>query len=170
LPAPKCLPSGGNFEATATINFFTFVDGSIVIITIDGTTPTPSNGVFVEDGGSFVVEATETLKFATYRSGVLSSVVTKTFTLDTTIVATPKLSVPGGDYFNFPVSVTISCETSGAEIRYSKSAEPMSDSDGTEYTTAIEMNEGETLYVKAFHVTLDPSTAVQETYNHHSNT
>ena len=56
----------------------------------------------------------------------------------------------GGSGHSFPLGVTLATVTSGAAIRYSKTAIPSTVASGAEYTGSVSMSDGETLYAKAF--------------------
>lgn len=64
----------------------------------------------------------------------------------------PVFSPPPGsfDAGDFPVSVTIASLTSGATIRYSTSAVPQLETDGSAYSGPVAVTSGQTLYAKAF--------------------
>lgn len=53
---------------------------------------------------------------------------------------------------SFPVNVDITSATVGAEIRWSTSSLPDSVEDGSQYTAAVSIAEGETLYARAFSI------------------
>lgn len=59
---------------------------------------------------------------------------------------------PAGGYINgdYPLSVAISSETVGVEIRWSKTELPQNVTQGTEYTEAVSVSANETLYARAF--------------------
>lgn len=68
-------------------------------------------------------------------------------------VATPAFSPEAGEFVGpggLPVAVSISTLTSGATIRYSLSALPTTPTEGTAYTTPISIDDGDTLYARAF--------------------
>ena len=78
-------------------------------------------------------------------------------------VAMPTESPTAGDYTpgSFPLSVALTTSTSGATIRWSKTAIPNSETEGTEYTGAISVSADETIYAKAFKSGFLPSNALQ---------
>jgi hypothetical protein len=75
-------------------------------------------------------------------------------------------SLVGGTFLDstFPKSVTLSTLTSGATIRYSKSALPNSTGDGLLYSGAISISQNETLYARGFRSGFTSSNALVENY------
>lgn len=65
---------------------------------------------------------------------------------------------------SFPLSVTINKTNPSAVVRYSKTSMPAAITDGTEYTTPVAMNDGETLYARAF-TSLGVGTGQSATYS-----
>ncbi len=78
-------------------------------------------------------------------------------------VAQPVFDPPGGTYSD-PQSVSISCATNGATIRYTEDgSEP--DETSTEYTTPIEVYTNTTLKAKGFKYGWTPSQTSSESYD-----
>lgn len=78
-------------------------------------------------------------------------------------VATPVFN-PASELATDPDTVAITCATTGAVIRWSKSAAPVSITSGTEYTTGVSVNAGETLYARAFKDGFDDSSVASQTF------
>lgn len=94
---------------------------------------------------------------------VETSVAVYTSTIDCTpTVGTPVISLASGEY-NYDQSVTITCATEGATIRYTlDGTEPTENA--TEYTEALTINESATLVAKAFKDGYHPSEQATATY------
>lgn len=94
---------------------------------------------------------------------VETSVAVYTSTIDCTpTVETPVISLASGEY-NYDQSVTITCATEGATIRYTlDGTEPTKNA--TEYTEALTINESATLVAKAFKDDYYPSEQATATY------
>lgn len=86
-----------------------------------------------------------------------------TSTIDCTpTVETPVISLASGEY-NYDKTVTITCATEGATIRYTlDGTEPTENA--TEYTEALTINESATLVAKAFKDDYYPSEQATATY------
>lgn len=98
-----------------------------------------------------------------YKLGVEEESTIYTSTIDCTpTVETPVISLASGEY-NYDQSVTITCATEGATIRYTlDGTEPTENA--TEYTQALTINESATLVAKAFKDGYYPSEQATATY------
>lgn len=98
-----------------------------------------------------------------YKLGVEEESTIYTSTIDCTpTVETPVISLASGEY-NYDQSVTITCATEGATIRYTlDGTEPTENA--TEYTEALTINESATLVAKAFKDDYYPSEQATATY------
>lgn len=98
-----------------------------------------------------------------YKLGVEEESTIYTSTIDCTpTVKTPVISLASGEY-NYDQTVTITCATEGATIRYTlDGTEPTENA--TEYTEALTINESATLVAKAFKDDYYPSEQATATY------
>lgn len=135
--------------------------GSIIGSTTTSATITPDNdyqyvGIRSHDGSIY-------LSSIELKWNVETSVAVYTSTIDCTpTVGTPVISLASGEY-NYDKTVTITCATEGATIRYTlDGTEPTENA--TEYTEALTINESATLVAKAFKDGYYPSEQATATY------
>lgn len=80
-------------------------------------------------------------------------------------VERPTLTPNGGTFASFPVQVNSSTSTPGASIRWKLGSEPADETDGNEYTTGIDANDGDVIFVRAFKPGLVPSESSSATFS-----
>ena len=131
---PVFSPSAGNFDSNQNITISTTTAGAVIYYTTDNTTPSTSSNKYstaisvAGDGTSI------TIKAIAVKSGMdNSNVASGTFTIDYDQVSSPQIS-PTPVKFNSPQTVTISCTTSGATIRYTTDNSNPSETSGIEIT------------------------------------
>ena len=88
--------------------------GGKIYYTTDGSNPSDPNSTRQEYTGAITISETTTFKAVAFIGNLYSDIVEKTFT------KTPKTPVisPESCTFSEPLTVTITCETAGATIRY----------------------------------------------------
>ena len=113
---PTFSPAGGTYSTAQSVAIICATTGTTIRYTTDGTTPTSSSAIY---SGAITVSSTTMIKaYATALGMTDSAVASATYTIGSTQqVATPSFSPAGGTY-STAQSVTISCATSGATIRY----------------------------------------------------
>lgn len=119
--------------------------GGKIYYTTDGSNPSDPNSTRQEYTGAITISETTTFKAVAFIGNLYSSIVDKTFT------KTPKTPVisPESCTFSEPLTVTITCETAGATIRYTlDGTNPTSTS--TEYTAPLTISETTTVKARAF--------------------
>lgn len=116
VATPTFSPAGGTYSTAQSVTISSATSGATIRYTTDGTTPTSSSPVY---SGPINVASTQTIKAYASKSGMTDSpVASVTYTINTVSqVATPTFSPAGGTY-STAQSVTLSCATSGATIRY----------------------------------------------------
>jgi hypothetical protein len=129
VSTPTISPGSGSYGAAQSVTLSTATSGASIRYTIDGSTPTSSNGTVYS--APVNVASNLTLKAIAYKaSWTDSSIASATYTL---VVAAPTLSPAGGSYTS-PPSVTLSTTTSGASIRYTTDGNIPTCSTGTVYS------------------------------------
>ncbi|MCX6376151.1 MAG: C10 family peptidase, partial [Armatimonadetes bacterium] len=114
VATPSFNPDGGVFYVSKTVAITCATEGATIHYTTNGNDPTEASTA-IASGGSVTVNKTTKLKAKAWKSGVAASdVKSATYTLK---VATPAFSPPGGAILE-PKSVTVTCSTPGAVIRY----------------------------------------------------
>ncbi|MCL1816741.1 MAG: chitobiase/beta-hexosaminidase C-terminal domain-containing protein, partial [Clostridiales bacterium] len=146
VATPTASPSPGTYSSTQSITLSCATSGATIRYTTNNSEPTSSSTQYTNP---ISVSATTTIKAKAFRSGLTDSATgTFTYTIGSTQVATPTASPSPGSY-NSAQSVTLSCTTSGATIRYTtNNSEPTGSS--TQYTSPIAVSATTTIKAKAF--------------------
>lgn len=113
--APVCSPLGGSYTTDQTVTITCATPGAEIHYTTNGAEPTQSDPV-IASGGTVVVDREMWLMAKAWSSSYPESSTTTEYYY--MYVATPTF-MPDGGGFSSAQSVTINCETSGAEIHYS---------------------------------------------------
>jgi formylglycine-generating enzyme required for sulfatase activity len=116
---PTFSPNGGSFTDAVAVRVSCSTAGATIRYTIDGTTPSQTNGTIIASGDSVTLTSTTVLAAMAYAAGKTDSpvrmgVYTKADPVGQ--VAQPTFNPDGGS-FSGTVSVQISCATPGAAIR-----------------------------------------------------
>lgn len=135
---------------TATISCST--SGAIIYYTLNGNTPTTSSTQYT---GAITLSGACTIKAIAVKSGMNnSSVASQSYT--PSVVATPVISISGN-------SATITCATSGAQIRYTlDGTTPTANS--TLYSSAITLSQSCTIKAIAIKSGMTNSSVASQTY------
>ncbi len=142
LAPPIFVPGGGNFTAPVNVTMTTAAVGAVIKYTTDGTTPSAANGFTYS--GPITVGATTTLKAVAIKNGVISDIVSHTYTIAASI-ANPVISPTSGSY-SAPLEITITCNTPGATIFYTDNGtNPTISSNQYNPTQKITINQSTTI-------------------------
>ena len=117
VATPTFSPAAGTYTAAQNVTIACATSGAEIHYTIDGSTPTASSTKYT---GPIAVSTTTTVKAIAVKSGMTNSAVASaTYTISSAAEApaTPTFNPAAGTY-STAQNVTISCATSGAEIRY----------------------------------------------------
>lgn len=116
VATPVFSPAGGSYSTAQTVTITCATEGATIRYTTDGSTPTASSA---EYSAPLSISATTTLKTHAYKAGWNNSqIATAVFTIQAPEqVATPAFSPSGGTYSSAQ-TVSITCATPGATIRY----------------------------------------------------
>lgn len=158
--APVFSPGPGGYASPQTVQITSSTSGASIRYTIDGSTPTTSSGILYSDPVEIGQNAT--LKAIAYKSGLTNSGITSG--LYTIQVATPAMSPEPGT-FTEARSVTLSCTTSGAIIKYSLDGTLPSQAYGTVYIGSITLNANSTLKAMAYKSGMIDSEVVSGTFS-----
>ena len=140
VSAPFFNPaSGQTFSNAASITITSSTVGALIYYTINGSDPSESSTKY-SGAIPLTTNGTHTLKAIAVKDGVKSTVETATYTLNLSkdIVETPVIS-PATGAFTSAQSVTIKCDTTGADIYYTiDGSEPTESS--TKYSNAFQVS------------------------------
>ncbi len=162
VATPSISPGGMDFFGSVEVSLSCDTAGATIRYTINGTTPSQTNGTIISNDLSIMLTSTTTLQAIAYKSGMAdSNVASATFTrLDQ--VATPTISPDGGN-FTDSVEIVLSCDTPGATIRYT--------TDGTNptkgsrrYRTPFTLNASTIVKAQAFKSDMVNSSVVKATF------
>jgi len=161
VATPVFQPAAGIYTSAQTVTITAATSGAEIRYTTDGSEPVASSSLY---SSPLMVSATTTIKANAFKSGMNNSATaTAVYTISTgQTVASPVFSPAGGTYSSAQ-AVTISCATSGAQIRYT--------TDGTEpaansalYSSALTVSVTTTIKAKAFVSGMSDSATVTQTY------
>ena len=163
-PKPKLVlsasPSGGQVSAGTTVTLTAKADGSTVsgcdiYYTLNGNTPSKSNGTKYSSG--ITINSACTLRAIAYRSGYEDSdVFTATYTIKEDTKPELVLSAsPSGGQVSAGTKVALTTKAngssvSGCDIYYTLNGNTPSKSNGTKYSSGITINEDCTLNAIAY--------------------
>jgi alpha-tubulin suppressor-like RCC1 family protein len=141
LPALAISPAAGTYLVTQSVTLSSYVAGTTIRYTTDGSDPSPSSTIY---SGAITVDASTTVKAKGFKAGWTDSpILTTAYTLK---VVLPTFSPTGGS-FGAPQTVSMSTTTPSTVIRYSTDgSEPTMSS--PVYSTPITVSA--TTTVKAF--------------------
>jgi hypothetical protein len=147
VATPTISPNGGTFTDAVQVTLGCATPGATIRYTTDGKEPTPASPPYstpLSLTGPTVVQAKAFMSGA-HESGVISA----TFDVKPMpTAATPTIS-PNGGSFTDPVSVTLTCQTPGAAIRYTTDgAEPTAVA--TRYSGPFTLTQSSTVKARAF--------------------
>ena len=157
--APTFTPSAGTYTGAQSVYISTTTFGATIRYTIDGTTPSETNGIVYT--GPVTISTSTTLQAIAYASGTMDSSVT--FAAYAIQCVAPTFTPAGGTFGTIP-SVTISSATNGATIRYTLDGTTPSETHGTLYSGAVSIPGTRTLKALAYASGLLNSTVTSATY------
>jgi alpha-tubulin suppressor-like RCC1 family protein len=145
VPTPVLSLASGLYYANQTVTVTVPDPNATLRYTTTGIDPTSSDAT-VANGGTISVQQSQTLKVSGWKTGHTTSVVVaRTYELK---AVTPAMT-PGAGAYGSSQSISISTTTSGATVRYTTDGtEPTSSSSA--YSSAITVNDTQTVKAKAF--------------------
>ncbi len=161
VATPVFSPAAGTYTSAQSVTITSATSGAEIRYTTDGSEPTTSSSLYT---APLTISTTTTVKAKAFKSGMTASATaTAAYTISSTqTVASPVFNPAGGTYTSTQ-SVTITCATSGAQIRYT--------TDGTEptassalYSAALTISSTTTVKAKAFVSGMTSSATISQTY------
>lgn len=166
VATPTFSPAGGTYTTTQNVTIACSTAGSTIRYTLNGSEPTSSSTAYT---GAIAIASTTTVKAKAFASGMTDSqTASATYTInkaDTT--ANPVFSPTAGTYYG-NLSVTLTCSTSNATIRYTTDGSTPTSSSKV-YTSAIALTATTTIKAYATASGLKDSSVVTATYTISSN-
>ena len=157
--APTFSPGNGLYTSAQNVVIASATAGTRIYYTVDGSTPSTASTLYT---GPVPVTGTTTLEAFAVGTGAVSSKTSgATYAFDT--VKAPTFS-PGGGYYAGSQTVTLSCATPGASIRYTTDGTQPSAS-STLYTAPLTATLPETVRAVAFENGDVPSPVASSTYS-----
>nr|MCR5401566.1 chitobiase/beta-hexosaminidase C-terminal domain-containing protein [Treponema sp.] len=157
--ATPVISGSTSFDTSADITITCSTDGADIYYTTDGTIPTISSELYT---APFTITSTTTVKAIAVKTGYNNSGVESTkFTHNVPTCKNPVFS--GDTTFTTSTTVSISCDTVGATIRYTLDGTIPTES-STAYTSSFTLTETKTVKAKAFKDGLDSSEVVSQKY------
>ena len=159
IKTPVVNPVGGTYTQAQNVTITCGTPGAQIRYTLDETEPSTSSALYT---GAINITSSATLTAKAFKTGWTDSDSVSHVYDITGKVTTPVVNPVGGTYTDAQ-NVTITCETPGAEIRYTlDGSEPSTSS--TLYTGAINLSSSITLKVRAFKSGWVESDIVTQTY------
>jgi len=167
VASPVFSPGSGTYTSAQSITISCPTSGATIRYTSDNSDPTESSTLYAVPVS---VSATTTLKAKAFKTGLTSSeVVTQIYTI-TPITPPPSPSAveppvfsPGSGTYTSSQSIAISCQTSGAVIRYTTDGSDPTES-SIRYTGTVSVSAATTLKAKAFKSGWTPSQTATAAY------
>lgn len=163
VETPTFTPAAGTYTSTQSVTMACATSGATIRYTIDGSEPTSDSTIY---SSPINVSTTTTLKAKAFKTGMnASTTVSATYTIEAAPIETVSAPIisPNGGTFTSSQSVTITCTTSGATIRYTTDGtEPTTNS--TIYSNPINVSTTTTIKAKAFKSDMNDSPTTSVTY------
>ncbi|OQA77064.1 MAG: hypothetical protein BWY32_02677 [bacterium ADurb.Bin243] len=164
VAAPVISPNGGTFSSTQSVTLTSATADAIIKYTLDGSTPSASNGSVYSTAISLI--DSKTIKAIATKAGMTDSTVTSaSFSISIPLeqAAAPTFSVAEGT-FDATQSVVLSSLTAGASIYYTTDGS-VPTSSSVLYSSAISVGVNTTLKAIAIKSGMTSSTVASAAYN-----
>jgi formylglycine-generating enzyme required for sulfatase activity len=162
VSSPVISPTEGTYTNAKIVSISAFPSDSNIRYTLDGSTPTETNGTVYS--GAFLVSSTKTIKAIAYKQGWTTSRVSNATYTITGIVAAPTFSPASGTYTTSQ-SVSLSCALEGSSIRYTLNGTNPSSTNGILYSDAISVPSSVTIKAIAYKTEWEDSPITTAAYN-----
>ena len=142
---PTIAPDGGSFQGQIEVTLDSPTDGATIRYTLNDTPVTETSTVYT---GPIVLTDSATVRARAYKAGMDPSDEASAVFFDLPQVATPVIA-PDGGTDDEPITVTVTCPTDGAAIRYTLDGSEPTETD-TLYTGPFDIDAAGTLKARAF--------------------
>jgi hypothetical protein len=161
VAAPTFSPAAGTYTSAQSVTISSGTGGASIRYTTNGATPSENVGTVYS--GPVSIGSTTTLQAIAYESGMTDSSVTSALYTINLQVAAPVFSVQAGTYTSAQ-TVTITCATGGATIRYTTNGATPSENVGTVYSGPVSIGTTATLQAIAYESGMTDSTVTSALY------
>jgi uncharacterized repeat protein (TIGR03803 family) len=144
---PVFFPGTGAYSSAQTVTIISATPGASIRYTLDGSTPTETNGT--PYSGPVLISANTSLTAIAYESGFTDSPLNSGNYTFLPQVAAPTFSPGSGTYVDSQ-TVTISTATNGASIRYTTDGSPPTETNGVLYAGPVTISGTTTLNAIAY--------------------
>jgi hypothetical protein len=161
VAAPSFSVPSGAYSAPQTVTITTTTGGASIRYTLDGSSPSSTNGTLYTAPVS--VASTMTIRAIAYKSGMTDSPISAATYTITGAVAAPGFNPSAGTY-STTQTVTITSTTSGASIRYTLNGTTPTSSTGTLYSAPVSVTSTTTIKAIAYKSGMSDSAVTSSTY------
>jgi len=149
VQSPSVSPAAAFYRPSVSVTLSTVTPNTTIRYTIDGSVPSRENGNSYAQ--PIILTDTTVIRYVAFREGWADSdVMTANYTVvPYGTVASPSLSPSPGTYYD-PRTVTLSCGTSGATLRFTVDGSLPSTTNGTVYSVPISVSRTTTIRAIAY--------------------
>lgn len=159
---PVFSPVAGTYTEAQSVTITCATSGSVIKYTTDGSNPSANSSTYTS---SISVTTTTTIKAIATKSGMTdSSVITGLYEIKP-LVAAPVISPIGSQEYSDPQTITITCSTPNATIKYTIDGSEPSKNNGITYNEPFKIFQVETLKVIAYKDGFSDSIITTSNYN-----
>lgn len=163
--APEFNPGPGLYGQAQSVAITCATAGAVIIFTTDGTTPSAANGT--KYFSPVPVSSTAVIAAIAMKPGMADSEVSYAgynIAVSSKIVASPVFGPEPGEYGG-PISLVISCPTSGAVIKYTLDGSEPSSAAANSYQGPVKISSSVTVKAQAFKGGMQDSPVMSAVYN-----
>jgi len=147
VATPTFSPAAGTYISSRFVTITSATPGASIRYTTNGTTPTETVGTLYS--GGFTVSASATVRAIAYKTDWLTSGLASAAYVITGTVSSPTINPPGYT-FTSAQTVSISCTTGGASIRYTLDGTTPSETVGIPYVGPFTVSATTMVYAIAY--------------------
>ncbi|MBN2545259.1 MAG: chitobiase/beta-hexosaminidase C-terminal domain-containing protein [Spirochaetes bacterium] len=159
VSTPIFSPPAGTYTSAQNIEINCSTSDAVITYTIDGSEPEKTSTEYTTP---VAVDTSMTIRARAFKADFIDSEVAEAVYTITGKIAAPIFSISGGTY-NEEMSVTLSCSTEEAVIRYTTDGSEPDELSG-EYSTPINVNVSTTIKARAFKTDWETSEVAAAVY------
>ncbi|HOT76108.1 MAG TPA: chitobiase/beta-hexosaminidase C-terminal domain-containing protein, partial [Candidatus Wallbacteria bacterium] len=162
---PEFIPEGGTYYYDQIVSITCITPDALIKYTLDGSIPSQINGILYST--PITISQTSTVKAVAYKSGFSdSAVVTAEYIMlppPQPRTEPPQFTPAAGTYAE-PQTVTLTCATAGATIKYTLNGSDPTDKNGTTYRNPFIISTSTLVKAVAFKRDMADSNIVSASY------